>query len=74
MTNQEPLEGNTADLNGFIDKDRITAYAAESLAALVKEGIVTGSGNGRINPQGTATRAEAAVIIYRILKAYGQTV
>ncbi|SFD50648.1 S-layer homology domain-containing protein [Paenibacillus catalpae] len=72
VTNDEPLEGNAADLSGFIDKDRIADYAAESLAALVKKGIVTGSGNGRINPQGTTTRAEAAVIIYRILNMDGQ--
>ncbi|CAM3221440.1 family 43 glycosylhydrolase [Paenibacillus lupini] len=73
MTNNEQLDGNAADLSGFTDKDKIADYAAEALAALVKEGIVTGSGNGRLNPQGTATRAEAAVMIYRILNVYGLT-
>ncbi|MGO4109743.1 family 43 glycosylhydrolase [Paenibacillus sp. YAF4_2] len=73
LTNKEQLEGNAADLSGFTDKDKIADYAAEALAALVKEGIVTGSGNGKINPLGVTSRAEAAVIIYRILNVYDPT-
>lgn len=58
-------EGSANDLSGFTDASDIAAYAQSSVAALVKEGIVQGDGKA-INPTGTATRAEAAVVIYRI--------
>ncbi|WP_127534342.1 S-layer homology domain-containing protein [Paenibacillus kobensis] len=43
----------------------VAPYAADSIATLVKHGIVTGSGSF-MNPNGTATRAETAVIIDRL--------
>ncbi|MCZ8516440.1 S-layer homology domain-containing protein [Paenibacillus filicis] len=59
-------QGNVADLSKFADSTKIAPYAVEGVASLVKLGIVEGSDNG-INPLGTATRAEAAVIIYRMM-------
>jgi len=41
-------------------------YALDSIALMVKNGIVLGNDN-LINPNGNATRAEIAVILYRIL-------
>ncbi|WP_171654190.1 S-layer homology domain-containing protein [Paenibacillus foliorum] len=58
--------GTAADLSGFTDAKDISAYALESVATLVKEGIIQGSDN-KVNPQGKATRAEVATIVYRIL-------
>ncbi|KRE64798.1 polysaccharide lyase family 8 super-sandwich domain-containing protein [Paenibacillus sp. Soil750] len=57
--------GTSADLNAFTDKSDVSAYAVEDLAAMSKEGIIQGNGS-LLNPNGHATRAEAAVIIYRI--------
>ncbi|HHV99777.1 MAG TPA: S-layer homology domain-containing protein, partial [Clostridiaceae bacterium] len=57
--------GIDADLEGFADKDMIASYATDSVAALVKSGIIKGDGTN-INPLGNTTRAEAAVVIYRI--------
>ncbi|MEA4962493.1 InlB B-repeat-containing protein, partial [Lutispora sp.] len=51
--------GNTSALDGFSDKGDIYDYAAESLAALVREGLITGFGN-KLNPHSRVTRAEAA--------------
>jgi hypothetical protein len=57
--------GVSADLNAFRDKGSVAPYAAESVASMVKEGLI--SGNGKlINPAGYATRAETAVLMYRI--------
>ncbi|HEX9063231.1 MAG TPA: S-layer homology domain-containing protein, partial [Clostridia bacterium] len=53
------------ELDAFGDREKVAEYAKDSVAALVKNGIVTGSGNN-INPMGNATRAETAVLIYRI--------
>ncbi|WP_026487441.1 glycosyl hydrolase 53 family protein [Caldanaerobius polysaccharolyticus] len=59
--------GTTDDLVNFTDKNYISEYAEESIATLVKEGIVCGRAN-RIAPKDNATRAEAATIIYRVIK------
>lgn len=59
------VTGDAGDLAGYSDASKIAAYAEASVANLVKDGIIQGSG-GRINPLGNATRAEAAVIMYKI--------
>lgn len=60
------LDDSASDLSGFKDASNVAAYAVNAAAQLNKAGVVTGN-NGLINPQGTATRAETAVIMYRIL-------
>lgn len=57
---------NTAVLNGFGDKDSIDFYAREAMAACVDAGLMSGYGDGTINPQGNASRIEVALFIYRI--------
>lgn len=57
--------GAALDLDKFSDKGNIAPYAVESVAAMVKEGLVTGDGIS-INPAANATRAETAVLMYRI--------
>ncbi|WP_052380459.1 S-layer homology domain-containing protein [Paenibacillus camerounensis] len=58
--------GSADDILKFSDRAKLAAYAVEDVAAMVKEGIVSGSGS-RLNPHANATRAEAAVIVYRIM-------
>ncbi|WP_187273950.1 exo-alpha-sialidase [Paenibacillus sp. N3.4] len=58
--------GTVDDLKSFEDMSNISDYAVDSVAALVKAGIIEGSDN-MINPKGKATRAEVAMIVYRIL-------
>lgn len=55
--------GTSDDLDKFADKEKIQAYAIQSVETLVKNGIVAGDGT-IINPLGNATRAETAVMIY----------
>ncbi len=54
-----------SELKGYSDSAQISSYALNDVAALVKAGIIKGSGNS-IKPKRTATRAEAAVIIYNL--------
>ncbi|WP_282936217.1 exo-alpha-sialidase [Paenibacillus sp. RC67] len=61
------LKGSQDDLNSFKDASSIAEYAKESVALLVKAGIIEGSDN-LINPEGKATRAEVATMVYRVLK------
>ncbi len=60
------LSGN-ADLSGYSDSDMIADYARESISAMVAAGLITGNADGTLNPLGNATRAEAAVIMQRIM-------
>lgn len=61
------LGGSAADvdLNRYNDRYLISSYAKTSISALVKKGLVVGS-NGLLNPMGNASRAEAAVLLYKI--------
>jgi hypothetical protein len=61
--------GDETELLGFSDQGQVSDYARPSVAAMVKAGIIKGDGTG-LNPRGAATRAEAAVMLYRVLN-YG---
>lgn len=50
----------------FTDAHDISAYAVDSVTAIKKAGIISGTGNGAFDPKGYTTRAQAAVIIYRL--------
>jgi beta-glucosidase len=56
------------DLLRFNDRNLLASYAADSMEYAVETGLINGSG-GCVNPLGNATRAEAAVILYRLFKA-----
>ncbi|WP_342548316.1 S-layer homology domain-containing protein [Paenibacillus sp. FSL P2-0089] len=58
-------QGTAADLERFSDKSKVASYAVNSVAAMVKEGLIEGSGN-KVNPAGNTTKAEAAVFLYRL--------
>lgn len=51
-------------LSAFSDAAGVSAYAAEAMGWAVSCDLLKGSG-GRLNPQGSATRAEAAAMIMR---------
>jgi|GEM_PF-2494029 S-layer homology domain. len=56
----------SGDLSQFQDADDIAGYAQDSIAQLAAAGILQGDAAG-IHPKSSLTRAEAAVMIYRIL-------
>lgn len=51
----------------FTDSDSIADYAKDSVAKLAKSGIISGMGDGSFAPKAVCTRAQAAVMIYKIL-------
>ncbi|MBE7025252.1 MAG: hypothetical protein E7408_04260 [Ruminococcaceae bacterium] len=60
-------EGSPTEfLQSFSDNALIADYAVADIAAMVRAGIVQGNADGTVNPKGNTTRAEAAVIMYRI--------
>ncbi len=57
-----------AELDAYTDTGLIADYALTSVRAMVASGLIQGNADGTLNPRGTTTRAEAAVIMERILK------
>ncbi|GAK41760.1 hypothetical protein TCA2_4252 [Paenibacillus sp. TCA20] len=58
---------SNGNLAPYSDAESISAYAMNSVASLVGSGIVNGK-DGKIAPAEPLTRAEAAMILYRIWK------
>lgn len=59
---------STGDIPNFTDSDEIDSYAADSVNKLSAAGIINGMGDGAFAPKQFATRAQTAVILYRIIK------
>jgi len=65
IANKGLEKGTEDDIAKYSDASKVSKYAIESVATLVKSGIIVGSGNN-INPKGNTTRAEAAVIMHKL--------
>ena len=52
----------------FADENEISDYARNSIAILCGLKVMNGMGDGRFAPKETATRAQAAKVIYEIAK------
>ncbi|MBQ9647794.1 MAG: S-layer homology domain-containing protein, partial [Oscillospiraceae bacterium] len=59
----------SAMLDGFGDAADVSAWAADAMRWAVGAGLIRGTGEG-LEPQGTATRAQAAAIITRFIQFY----
>lgn len=64
-----PEAGGTLD--AFADADTVSAYAADAMRWAAANGIVNGS-HSRLNPQGNATRAQAAAMLMRFCEKMEQ--
>ena len=59
------------DLSSFPDAGSVASYAVEPMQWSVANSIVGGTTDGTLNPTGTATRAQFAVILYRFWSQIG---
>lgn len=50
----------------FKDSGKIANWASDSMALAVTNGLMQGSPDGNLNPKGSTTREEAAVMFYRL--------
>ena len=55
----------SARLSGFADENQVSDWAEEAMSWAVAEDLMDGKGNNRLDPTGTATRAEVATILMR---------
>ena len=56
-----------AGLETFADGGAVSSFAEASVMWAVSSGILTGKPGSTLDPQGTATRAEVAVLLMRFL-------
>lgn len=61
-------EAVTADLSAFSDAKSISTWAKDAMGWAVAKGLFTGKTGGILDPQGSATRAEAAALIMRFMQ------
>ena len=57
------LAPNQSAISNYIDSGRIANWAKPYVGAATQAGYMTGSGDGRFNPQKALTRAEAAAVL-----------
>ena len=62
------VSANGTTIPNFADRDQIASYAGEAMSWAYSRGIVNGVGGNRLDPNGGATRAQAAAMILRYLK------
>lgn len=51
----------------YPDAQQVSGFAYEPLCWLTMSGVISGTNSGMLNPQGTATRAQAVVMLQRYL-------
>lgn len=65
--------GKKADFQAFRDAASVSEFAYDAMRWAVGNGIITGKDNGtRLDPQGSASRAECAAIMMRFIEKYGK--
>ena len=60
---------DTANLSAFDDSDSIASYAEEAVSWAVAEGLISGTDDTTLSPEGTATRAQIATILMRFCES-----
>lgn len=59
---------DTGKTAAFSDNAEISSYAAEAVDALCRAGVINGYGDNTFRPQENVTRAQAASMIYGVMK------
>jgi len=67
LLNKQYTDGTKEDLAGFPDADSLAEYAVIPTATLIKLGLVGGM-DGRLEPNGSLTRAQMAKIIATVIQ------
>ena len=64
--------GNRAPLRGWPDAGEVGGYAKEAMSWALAEGILQGTKDGTLQPQGRAARGQAAVLLERFQGLLGE--
>lgn len=60
----------TGELGNYKDARNVSSYAQQAMAWAIGNGIVTGTTDLRLNPQGTASRSHFAAMMFRFCVKY----
>jgi hypothetical protein len=63
---------NGAELNAFSDRSAVSSWAVSGMDKAVKSGIVSGMTADTLAPMANSTRAQAAMMIYKMLTVLGK--
>ncbi len=61
----------SGDLSSFGDADTVSDWARDAMAWAVGAGILSGKGDGTLDPRGIATREEEAQLVRNYLESFG---
>lgn len=67
----KPASYNSSVLQKFKDRNKIGGYAREAVIQAVSSGLIAGVSHDSFNPAGKASRAQAAVMLQRVLQQVG---
>lgn len=59
--------GTEPDWTDFTDANKVSSYATDAMAWAISEGLITGTDEELLDPQGNATRAQVAMILMRFV-------
>ncbi|MBD0379623.1 S-layer homology domain-containing protein [Paenibacillus sedimenti] len=62
-------ESGSADIARFADAEEISGWAEEAIRITVANGIMNGPGHDRFDPRSTSTRAQAALVLLKLLQS-----
>lgn len=60
-----------AQLMGFVDSAEVSGYANDAVVWATRAGLLSGDGEGQLDPKGTTTRAQTAQILMKFVELYG---
>ncbi|MFS0726705.1 glycosyl hydrolase family 28-related protein [Paenibacillus sp. 1P07SE] len=66
------LDTDSGAIHRFTDAAEVSAWAGDAIGRMIASGLVQGNGN-HIQPHRTMTRAEAVVLLHRVLQHAGLT-
>lgn len=67
----KPASYNSSALQKFKDRNKIGGYAREAVIQAVSSGLIAGVSADSFNPSGKASRAQAAVMLQRVMQQVG---
>ena len=62
--------GENSNILSFADAFDVSEWAVPALQWACGAGLMSGKDGGRLDPRGTATRAELAALLMRLLEKY----
>ena len=70
LAEKKRIKPAATEKDSFNDLDKTADYAKEAVSFLQKADIVQGDDDGNYNPKASLTRAEAAVLLYRLMQLF----